>query len=244
MKKTLLIPCVYKHISNLPNLKSILDISSVKPDEVLIDISSCPAGFKPYYLEELFSSDDYYFSCCITDEVRDAGKNRNNLAERSTGELLIFQDADDFFHPQRIELVEKSFLQQEVVHLVHSYHFNKFAFEELKFNKLQFNFDNLKPLHPYYEQIFNTSKSSDNMSYGSFEKTVNSDPYKYCIHNGAVSIKREVHKTVKWKTKNDKLTIAEDQDFNFECFRQFNKSFVLLEKPYYYNLNNRTNGGF
>lgn len=243
MKKSFLIPCVYKHIGNLSNIKNLLDISSVKPDEVLIDISSCPVGFKDFYIEELFSSSEYSFSCNITAETRDAGKNRNNLANRATGDILIFQDADDFFHPQRIEFIEKSFLENDIMHLVHSYHFNNSSLQQLKFEKLDFNTDNLKSLQFYYKDVFIDNKNIKT-SYGSFEKTVNSDPYKYCIHNGAVSVKKEVCNKIRWKSRQDIIIIAEDQDFNFECFHKFNKSCLLLEKLYYYNLNNRTNGGF
>lgn len=243
MKKSFLIPCVYKHITNLSNLKNLLDISTVKPDEVLIDISSCPPGFKEHIIEQIFADQQYSISCNITHEVRDAGKNRNNLANRANGDLLIFQDADDFFHPQRIEFIEKSFLENDIMHLVHSYHFNSGNIQNLKIDNIKFDINKLKSLESYYEQIF-VNKTISITGYGLFEKTVSTDLNKYCIHNGAVSIKKEVINTIKWKTKKDQMRIAEDQDFNFDCFQQFNKSYILLEKLYYYNLNNRTNGGF
>lgn len=247
MKKSFLIPCVYQHVESLKNISKLLDMSSVKPDEVIIHISSCPEKFEHQFLQDLFSNNEYAFEYEVTDEFRDAGINRNNLAKSATGDLLIFQDADDFFHPQRIEFIEKSFQEEDIIHLVHSYYFNQKTLEQISFQNIDFDFKKIYPLDMYHELVFLDGKCDYKKSanYGNFDnnKKIRSN-LEYPIHNGAISIRKEVVEKIKWKTKQEPRIIAEDQDFNFECFYHFNKSFILLEKIYYYNLAERTNGGF
>lgn len=247
MKKSFLIPCTYKHLECLKNISKILDIVTVKPDEVIIHISGCPEKFEHIFLKDLFLNKEYSFHYKIFEENRDAGTNRNNLAEEATGDILIFQDADDFFHPQRIEVIEKSFEEEGVMHLVHSYHFNRKPLEEIQFEKINFCSNNVYALNQYHKLVFPDKKCdySTHRSYGFFDEDRKKHlSLEYPVCNGPVSIRKEVFQKVRWKTRHEARMIAEDQDFNFECFYHFNKSFILLEKIYYYNLEKRTNGGF
>jgi hypothetical protein len=247
MKKSFLIPCGYKHSSLLNNISKLLEISTTKPEEVIIHISSCPDNFDYKNILQSFFNKQYDFKYEITKDFRDAGTNRNNLAEHSAGEILIYQDADDFFHPQRIELIQNSFQEKDILHLIHSYYPNRKPLEDISFQKICFNPTKLWPLEQYHKIIFK-NKLDDYKNfqcYGTFENNNEiSCNVDYWLHNGAISIKKEVLQKVKWKSKNEQKNIAEDQDFNFECFYHFNKSYTLLERIYYYNLNNRTNGGF
>jgi len=222
-------------------------MSSVIPEEVIIHISSCPENFDYKKILEPFTNKKYSFRYEITKDFRNAGMNRNNLGEHSSGELLIYQDADDFFHPKRIEFIEKSFYEEDIMHLAHSYYFNNVSLEQTPFENKEFDFRRLYSLEHYYDIIFkNGLKDYKNFQcYGNFEsqKSISCNiDYMNC--NGAISIKKDVLKKVKWKHKKESINIAEDQDFNFECFFYFNKSYTLIEKLYYYNLSNRTNGGF
>lgn len=248
MKKSFLIPCVHKHIDSLKNIKNLLENSSVKPDEVIIHISSCPDNFKHKDVQEMFSGKGYCFKLEVTQEFRDAGVNRNNLAQEADGEILIYQDADDFFHPKRIELIEKAFEEENIKHLAHSYLFSNGDLTSVKFEDVQFDFKKIFPLEIFYSIIFKNDLSDckNFQCYGSFESNKELNfKLGFPIHNGAIAIRKEVCKEIKWKSKKEHRMIAEDQDFNFECYHKYNKSFLLLERNiYYYNLDNRTNGGF
>lgn len=247
MKKSFLIPCTYRHVNSLIDISKLLDMSSVTPEEVIIHISSCPENFDYKKILEPFFNKKYSFKYEITKDFRNAGMNRNNLGEHSSGELLIYQDADDYLHPQRIEFIEKSFEEEDVMHLAHSYIFNVEPIEKLQFEKKTFDFRKLFPLDIFYDLVFDNNKLDYKQSanYGNFENNKKIEGnLNYPIHNGAIAIRKQVVDKVFWKTKNKERIIAEDQDFNFECYYHFNKSFILLDKIYYYNLNNRTNGGF
>lgn len=247
MKKSFLIPCVYRHVKSLRNISKLLQISTVKPDEVIIHISSCPSHFDHRFLQNLFLDSEYSFEYEVTEEFRDAGENRNNLGQQATGDILIYQDADDFFHPQRIEFIQNSFEEEDIYHLIHSYNFNDKPLEQISFEKKIFDYRKLWSLEPYHQIVFKNQLNDyrDFQCYGTFERSNKiSCNIDYWLHNGAISIKKEVLQKVKWKSKNEHRNIAEDQDFNFECFYHFNKSYSLLERIYYYNLGDRTNGGF
>lgn len=247
MKISFLIPCVNRHVPFLKNIKEMLDISTRKPDEVIVHISSCNNDIDCNYVNDLFSNNGYEFKFKASEEIRNAGVNRNNLAEDSTGELLIYQDADDLFHHQRIELVEKSFELEDIMHLCHGYHYIKNPKEKIHLENIDFDPKKIYSLQRHYDAIFpNKECHYDNSikDFGTFQNkkdiTCNkSNP----AHNGAICIRKEVIEKIKWKTRRSDIKIAEDQDFNFECFYHFKKSYILLEKLYYYMYGNNTAGG-
>lgn len=92
-----------------------LATQTVKPDEVIVSISGTTnapaiAGKLPFRVRILTDGAKAY-----------AGKNRNRTASAATGDVLIYQDADDVSHPQRVEIVKHLFSHFFVEHLLHGY---------------------------------------------------------------------------------------------------------------------------
>ena len=49
------------------------------------------------------------------------GQNRNRGFDAAAGDVLIYQDADDIPHPQRVEIIAGLFETYEIEHLMHGY---------------------------------------------------------------------------------------------------------------------------
>jgi len=246
MKTSFLIPCHNKHTVFIPNIISCLSASSVKPDEVLFSISSYQENNKLDILHEQIVALGIKTNFLLHKETKNAAQNRNILASNASGELLIFQDADDMFHPQRIEAVQHCFKQHDICHLAHSYEFTKAKiFNELHFKKINISNMNLFLMNKIYDEVF-FDKFISHLQSGCYgvpnkRKKLTQD---FPIHNGAITISKKVFEEIKWKEDRNKFLIAEDQDFNYEVYYHFNKSMLLYENVYFYNIGNGMNGGY
>ena len=113
-KTSVLVPCAAKHAALLPDLLKQFASQTTLPDEVVICISGMRDALllpkQPYSVRLLTDASPAY-----------AGKNRNRAASASSGDILIYQDADDIPHPQRIEIVKHLFSNFFVEHLLHGY---------------------------------------------------------------------------------------------------------------------------
>lgn len=111
---SILVPCAAKHVTLLPELMKQLATQTVLPDEVVVSISGATAAprlvSQPFRVRVLTDAAKAY-----------AGKNRNRAASASTGDVLIYQDADDVSHPQRVEVMKHLFGHFFVEHLLHGY---------------------------------------------------------------------------------------------------------------------------
>lgn len=246
MKTSFLIPCHNKHTIFIPNIISCLSASSVKPDEVLFSISSYEESSKLDGLQEQIASLGIKINFLLHKETKNAAQNRNILASHASGELLIFQDADDMFHPQRIECIQYCFKHFDICHLAHSYEFTKAkTFNEIHFKNINMNNIKYFLMNKIYDDVFFDKFIShiQNGHYGvpNKKKKLTED---FPIHNGSISINKEVFEEIKWKEDRNKFLIAEDQDFNYEVYYNFNKSMLLYENIYFYNIGNGMNGGF
>ena len=111
---SILVPCAAKHAVLLPELMKQLTSQTALPDEVIVSISGTTAAPNlpplPFRVRILTDAAKAY-----------AGKNRNRAASAARGDVLIYQDADDVSHPQRIEIAKHLFGHFFVEHLLHGY---------------------------------------------------------------------------------------------------------------------------
>lgn len=246
MKTSLLIPCHNKHTIFIPNLIDCLEASFAKPDEVLFSISEFRESNTLNDYGDRIKNLGIKIDFIRNKERKNAAENRNLLAKKSESEVLVFQDADDMFHPQRIEILKHFFLNFDVNHIAHSYSFTKErSLKQIIINKIKLESVNYLLLNKIYDSVFSDKFISHLMvgGYGSFNKKEDLIP-QFPICNGAIAIKKEVFEEINWKTDKKTFLIAEDQDFNYEVFYNFNKSMLIFEELYYYNMSNSLNGGF
>ena len=129
---SIIIPCYHGHFKFLKEL--ILDFcqQTVLPEEIVISLSEVEKIDK-IELENL-KHIDLPFKLILIENTQKlyAGENRNIAAAKSTGDIIICQDADDKPHPQRIEIIKYQFTESNIDHLIHGY--------SKKANELDFSF--------------------------------------------------------------------------------------------------------
>ena len=121
MKTSLCIPLTSKHFKWLPNLFKSIEEYTEMPDEIVISASSVPDQQQAF--ENIVNVAKQYkittqLSLFITNEKFLVGKNRNICIENASGDLLIFHDADDIAHPQRINILRTLFETNNNIALV------------------------------------------------------------------------------------------------------------------------------
>lgn len=125
IKITMIIPCVHTHIKYLSSLLESIENQTLIPDEVVISASQ----LSPIDKEELERLEEqswpFDLEILTTTFRRFAGENRNIAIKNSTGDLIICQDADDYPHPERVEIIKDVFEKTNFDLLVHSFAIKK-----------------------------------------------------------------------------------------------------------------------
>lgn len=238
LKISVVIPCDSKHLHNMHYVYDTMLKSTRIPDEVVVRFSSMgsiPIKASSAVIQEgQRSFKEFKYACLDTPEY--SGPNRQVGSDMSTGDLIIYQDADDLPHYRRFEIIERYFERTGCLHLNHAYYHNTELVTAPVID------DSIKVvesdiLHKRYFPDGDISKCWDHThSYGydlGFDYPL--------IHTGATSIKREVLEKVKWKHPGDlKLAGAgvpiertEDYEFCMEVLHTFNKS-ILIDTPLYF----------
>ena len=113
--------------------------------------------------------------------------NRNKGAEIATGDVIIYHDVDDLPHRQKVEFVQKAFLEHDVDAFVHGFEYNKlypFMYTDLDMKRVE----KLKEGKYLYSDI-----------------CVDGD-----LHHGHLSIKRDIVNQLKYK---EHIFFGEDSEF-------------------------------
>lgn len=232
---SLIIPCIPKHFHFLDRVLNAYLNGSILPDEVIINYSESSKVTKPEidFLKSKYSKNFSKFIFCAFPQKLYAGKNRNYGTRASTGDIIVYQDADDLPHKQRLEIIKYFFTYYDIMHLAHSYVFSE--------NLLNTNIDLTKikiiTSDVLYTKYFPNKRLIDcTNKINAFGEGFQNLP----VHGGAIAVKRNVFKKIRWKdacelklTKNPK---AEDYEFCFEALFNFNKSMIIDAPIYFYNL--------
>lgn len=99
-------PPDFKYLQGL--IHHLFHEQTICPDEVIIAASEVPneLEFRKLVLQQE-SKQNIIFDCVPFKQL--AGANRNRGMQRSTGEIIMFLDADDFYHAQKIEITKYLF---------------------------------------------------------------------------------------------------------------------------------------
>lgn len=115
MKVGVAIPCYKKHIPHLVKLLMSLEKQTYKPDEVVVSCSSC----KPEDIPVISVS--FPLRILTTEMSQNCATNRNKAANALTTDCLLFFDADDEMHPQRLEILRNLFMETRCDILLHNF---------------------------------------------------------------------------------------------------------------------------
>lgn len=139
------------------------------------------------------------------------GENRQIASTASQNDILIYQDADDLTHPQRVEALKHAYENSDALHIGHFwipsyYPFEEYKVENIKLEKADAN-DPEIPGKPY------------GCKFGK-------------VTAGATSVRREVINHIGWGCSSPEW--GEDWHFNMDCLNYFNRSYILHADIYVY----------
>lgn len=227
---SIVIPCIPKHFWNINNILEAYKVGTKQPDEIVVALSECdsvPAS----ELDALVKKGVKLFPM---KEVGSSAMNRQNGSDLSTGDLIIYQDADDLPHPRRVEIIDWFFGISDIVHLNHSY-FRDHSYPKIGMIKILRSdviYNTYFPNKVFEESRTITPSYGPNLGF-------TENGVEIPVHTGAVAIRREVLKQVRWKEVKDMLLVKhyryEDYEFCLETVFKFNKSIIIDAKLYQYN---------
>lgn len=215
MRTTVAIPCSIKHYTFLSNLLSNIMNGTILPDEICIAIGGiCDKLEVKRIKDELGWAKN--LKLLFSDKKMNAAESRDFITREITGDIVIYQDADDLMHPQRIEIVKRFFQDFNIVHLCHSFSFySETVAGEINYNEIKYESGDF-----IYDKYFTKDKNV---------KAFGEDSSIERITAGATCVKKSVLEDIKWVT-NQKC--PEDKSFCMSVLKTFNKT-LLIDAPIY-----------
>ena len=212
MNISIVIPVFPPHFIHLETcLKNIME-STIMPKEIIIAASEMNNESKDTLYNKLQHITNNLTKLIITntEEKAFSGINRNRGVEFSSGEIIVFIDADDFTHRQKIEIIDFIFKKHlDCKMLLHNYtKNNNFEISNYDLNKL----NEFKYL-------------------GGFEKTDIVKNNMNRIHRGHSTIKKSVFNLVQFKNEMHR----EDNIFTKKVHQIFNSSYFVPIELMIYN---------
>lgn len=191
---SLIIPCYWKHASQINFLLSAYEQQTELPDEVIISISEC-AKINSDILESLQNKSWLFpVKIILSNNVQYAGTNRNIACQNAIGDIYITQDADDFPHPQRIQIIKYIFNQYNTDHLMHQWK----GLGEIDEEKDSF-YEEFKKFYSLNNLPIIKIKQFSEIWYNQGH-----------IHNGNIAISKNVFNKIQWSGSPR----GQDTDFN------------------------------
>ncbi len=228
MKTTIAIPCVVKHLGNLDKMLTSFVNGTILPDEVVI--ATFPILKKEQYemIDYLIGKFGKYFELDIISlkEHLPRPEARNFLIPfLFQNDLILWHDADDTQHPQRIEIVKQFFEKYDIVHLCHAYRKGREKeIGHIDFNNIRYVFS--EQMLQFYNKKFLSYDAIDWQTFafgGGFDMP---------ICGGVCCIRKEVLEKIKFTRKYP----GEDSKFCYDILREFKKTILIDAKIYNYNI--------
>lgn len=179
MTTSVIIPCVARHFVWMSGILEAYQNQTVVPDEIVVVFSE---------VEKIDTADiaklekglwDFKLTIIKRNGVFLEGENRNVAMDKAFGDILIFSDADDIPHSQRVETVKYIFENYEIEHIIHTWGVKRDQMTPI-------NIQAIKPLKfSTVQEVWNYSSAQSPVTFGS------------------PCFLKEVGARLKWKAKED-----------------------------------------
>ena len=210
MKISIVIPTYPPHFCLLETCISYIMKSTILPDEIIISASEITDLIAANLLLELQKNCNVPIIITGISTVGYAGTNRNAGVLKCNNDIIIFMDADDYMHYQKIEIDKTCFeLYPDCKQLLNN--------SSTNIRDLDNNYD-IKNL-----QFFKYM--------GDFNKTSIVTNGMDTIHRGNIAI----HKNTFNKIKYSNVMHREDNIFTKKVHKIFNQSYFIPLKLFIYN---------
>lgn len=207
MKTTLIIPSTPEHyLGIMPILESYLN-GSTKPDEVIISLSEANR-LTPQHnqIEQNMPPDVIMLK---HDSIMHAGDNRQAARDCSTGDIIIYADADDIAHPDKIRIIKHVFESTNAIHINHTYTGPWKEFKKIDINNPR--------VHKYHHRRYALKDGVLTPMFGHLYGS------RFNLACGHPAVLKEVD--IKWTSDR----IGEDVQFCFSTYFKYNRSYIINE---------------
>uniref|UniRef100_A0A6C0JED9 Glycosyltransferase 2-like domain-containing protein n=1 Tax=viral metagenome TaxID=1070528 RepID=A0A6C0JED9_9ZZZZ len=102
---TICIPCVDKHIEKVHKLLESLEKHIIKPNKVIISLSPKYLNLDLHEEKKKLEAKFPFLLCLVQNKVTNCGENVNYIFDKVETDYTIIWGADDFFHPQYLEIM-------------------------------------------------------------------------------------------------------------------------------------------
>jgi len=118
MDISVVIPCIFFHFKHIPDLLNLYKNQTLNPDEIIISVTESDKILNDI---EKVESKNYPFNLVIikNKEKLRAGLNRQIGSDVAKNKYIIYQDADDMPHNQRVEIMNYFFTKKNANHITH-----------------------------------------------------------------------------------------------------------------------------
>jgi hypothetical protein len=231
MKISLVIPSTQSHFKYLDCILSHYLSGTVPPNEVIISLSNSHLVDKELVnnLENKFSKlFENFLILRHTTQIQE-GPNRGEGSKVSKFDYITYHDSDDIPHPQRIEIIKYFFSNFDILHLNHSYSYNK------SFNKIEFNQINFVHSQNLFDSQFGVGSNFKSRPID-FYVDENDKSYGaglgFAVCGGPTTIHRKVLDSINW---NEERILSYDFDFCMDTLFYLNKSMIIDAPLIWYN---------
>ena len=179
-------PPDFKHLDKL--IYHLLHEQTCTPDEIVIassEVNEKQELFLPTTMGQGIILDSVPYKQL-------AGANRNRGMKRASGDIILFLDADDIYHPQKIEITRNFFNQYKNLDLLlHSYHKNNSGgYFDLDIEKKKINIVNKNVL---FQGTFPNNGMRNRKEEGKENNgSTNINGSGFPIHHGVIAISKNV----------------------------------------------------
>lgn len=209
---SVVIPCKPGHIGNLPAVIQAYMCGTVAPLEIIIGM--CLAAEVKDQIRELRAMDKVLVVETSQNTKILAGDNRNAVLPAVSGDIVLYQDADDLPSPQRVEIIKHIFHIYSVVHVSHGFVLRNEEFPVYDLNAIKI------ALQSEHSDWFTDDR------YG----VIGDDWTSRHIGMGVPAVLREVAMAIPWNCDEG----FEDQHYNRDIASTYGKSCVIDAMIYKY----------
>lgn len=199
-KISLIIPCIPRDFnsSNLTNTLNSIVNATLLPNETIIVLSGCNQINKDSIelFKKIWTNKLENFKILTYPNIQSCGKNRKIGNMNASNEIIVHADADDIFHPQRLEILHYFFEKTNAMVINHLYipfskEFHNYNISKIKLaanSETMYNhyFPKNKwtdfPKNEYYGSFLNMTTTDGHMAFRKevLEKVNHSDKDNFC----------------------------------------------------------------
>lgn len=206
---SVIIPCHYKHFAHLDRLLKTYDEQTLLPNEIIIVISEVEHIPNDYVNRQLKQEHKYELNIIKVRGKSAAGNNRYIGTKSSKYDIIVFQDADDFPHKQRLEIINHYFTKfPDIVHICHKFDYEDVSTQYSDIDKID-------------TQVLTNNKIFSVANIRILSR----------VTNGNIAIRKTIYDKLNWYK-----TTFRGQDVKFNCytFAKYKKTLFIKVPLYYY----------